>query len=192
MGALVHRFHLEHALVRRACGCLVALADDVDGGESLDLGAACDLLRFFELFVDLAHQRKEEEVLFPALLRTGRMTSRVAELLSEHGGERRALGRMRAALTDVAAGEQRSEQRFATIAEGYTRAQLEHADKEDQVLLPLAEELLDDATQADLDVRCTAIDNELDLASRGELLRTIESIALARGACARAEPFEAT
>jgi len=122
MGALVQRFWREHALARRACGCLAALADDIEGGEALDLGAACDLLRLFELFVDEGHQRKEEEVLFRALLRTGRMSGRVGELLAEHGSERRGLGRMRAALTEVAAGARRGEVRFAEIAEGYTRA----------------------------------------------------------------------
>ncbi|MFM7298277.1 MAG: hemerythrin domain-containing protein, partial [Planctomycetota bacterium] len=140
----MQRFRREPALVRRACGCLAALADDIEGGEALDLGAACDLLHFFELFVDEGHQRKEEEVLFRALLRTGRMSGRVGELLAEHGSERCGLGRMRAALTEVAAGAHRGEVRFAEIAEGYTRAQLEHADKEDEVLLPLAEELLDE------------------------------------------------
>lgn len=80
--------------------------------------------------------------------------------------------------------------RFAEIAEGYTRAQLEHADKEDEVLLPLAEDLLDDATQADLDLRCAAIDAELSLGTRGELLRAIEAIARGHGSCGRALPFE--
>ncbi len=177
MGALVQRFRREHALVRRACGCLAALADDVEGGEPLDLGAACDLLHFFELFVDEAHQRKEEEVLFLALLRTGRLTRHVGELLSEHGAEARGLGRIREALTQVASGEPGSAQRFAQLAEAYTRAQLEHAEKEDQLLLPLAEELLDEGEQADLDVRCAAIDALLELDSRTELLRAIEHIA---------------
>lgn len=185
MGALVQRFRREHALVRRACGCLATLADDVQGGEPLDMGAACDLLRFFELFVDGAHQRKEEEVLFLALLRTGRMTQRVGELLGEHGHERRGLARLRESLTLVASGAQQSAERFAEVAVAYALAQLEHAEEEDQLLLPLAEELLDDGVQADLDLHCAAIDRELELDSRGDLLRTVASIARDRGPCGR-------
>ncbi len=135
----------------------------MQGGEPLDMGAACDLPRFSELFVDGAHQSKEQKVLFLALLRTGRMPQRVGALLGERGHERRGLARLRESLTLVSSGARQSAECFAKVAGAHALAELEHAETEDQLLLPLAEELLDEGVQADLVLHCAATDRELEL-----------------------------
>ena len=177
MGAITRRFRAEHGLVRRAAACLDRIADRIEADLSFDLGAVCDLLRYCEVFVDDAHQRCEEEVLFRALQRRTNMAERIGELLREHVGERIAIGQLRRGLAAAVCGERSAWLRFAEELREYARQQLEHSLKEVEVLLPLADDLLDESTQADLDLRCRAIERELGLERHEHLLPRIEEIA---------------
>jgi branched-chain amino acid transport system ATP-binding protein len=137
----------EHELIARAAASLERLADEALASDDLCIVTAIDLLEFFQDFVEGAHQAKEEEHLFPALLASGLARHRVLDLRKEHEREREAFCSMWVNLEAAAYGDRDSHDEFVREASEYAALQREHADDEDRMLLPLVEELLDDDLQ---------------------------------------------
>lgn len=97
------------------------------------------LVDFLSEFADTCHHGKEETLLFAQLKRadTVQTTPAVERLLSEHAQGRRWLAKMRRALQPSFRSEA-----FHEAARHYTQLLLEHIDKENNVLFPMAESLL--------------------------------------------------
>jgi len=117
----------EHVLIERMVGCLRTFA--AQGAADAEDGAA--FLRFFRLYAGRYHHAREEESLFPALVRD---TEAPADrgplkiLLEAHHSMARVLEQMALPGAD-----------FAALAPRYGRALLHHIDAENSVLFPEAE-----------------------------------------------------
>lgn len=142
------RFSLgeEHVTIRRAAACLRQLADRATEDE-FDGRAALELLEFFEDFADGMHQEKEERCLFPALVASGVAKSRVSALTSDHARERALLERMREDVEGAVYGDALMRDEFVWRARQLAGLQTSHANQEDALLLPLADELLEPSAQ---------------------------------------------
>ena len=158
MTSITQNLRAEHERVRLAVTCLELLSEEVLCGGTLARNDALAVLRYLDLAVDRMHQDKEERVLFPALLRTGQLTDRICGLIRDHDAERTVLARLQRTM-GRAFGE-RGARYFALLAQEYCHAQSEHADVEDTVLLPLADELLEPSEQRRLCARAVAIEFE--------------------------------
>ncbi len=175
MNSITQHLRAEHERVRLAVTCLNVLAEEVLGGRPLARRDALDVLRYLDLAVDRMHQDKEERVLFPALLRTQQLNERVCGLVCDHDAERTVLAKLQRAMAD-AYGE-RGSRFFALLAQEYCRAQAEHADVEDTVLLPLADELLEPSEQRRLCARVVAIEFEYGVDELETAWAGLESVA---------------
>jgi hemerythrin-like domain-containing protein len=140
----------EHRLITRAAACLDRLVDYALDTDDLCVVSAMELLEFFEDFADDVHQEKEERNLFPAMLAAGLAPQRVHALLDEHRRERASLSIMRENLEGAAYGNAFRYDRFVKSAAEFAALQRAHAEEEEEVLLPLAEELLDDRARAEV------------------------------------------
>ncbi len=112
-----------------------------------------DTLRFFDEGVTL-HRRKEEEVLFPALsAHFPPDTGPVICMLAEHQDEKRYLDELRQALEKGDRGK--------VIVQGQVIVDhlRQHISKEDQVLFPMAERLLDHAQRDQISASFESIGN---------------------------------
>ncbi|HZP36383.1 MAG TPA: hemerythrin domain-containing protein [Methylomirabilota bacterium] len=129
----------EHRVILRALALLEVAAARQDGGPPLPDGLWEELLDWFHVFADRTHHAKEEQCLFPALGDAGvpAQGGPVGVMLDEHT-EGRAL------LQALVAGP--AERREA-LARRYGELLRAHIDKENGVLLPLAEVVLDPQTQ---------------------------------------------
>jgi len=136
----------EHRVIERVLDCLEALAARAREESLLDREAAAEATSFLECFADRCHHGKEEERLFPAMLRAGlpRDVGPLPVLLEEHERGRASLRGMKHA---VGANEVED---FAAHATAFVELLREHIRKEDAVFFPLADRLLDDAQQAAL------------------------------------------
>jgi hemerythrin-like domain-containing protein len=188
MKRFIHELKEDHRLIERAAACLDRIADGALVGEDFDAVAALEVLEFLERFADQAHQRKEERVLFPALLAQDLLAPRVGELLLEHRGERQALERLHDELLGAALGDSRCRERFAQIAHEYAVAQIAHVSRENCELLPLAEERLDPAGEQQLFAGLREIDAQLGLRPRAHYERALERIARRLGALPPVRP----
>jgi hemerythrin-like domain-containing protein len=125
----------EHRVILKALGVLEATADRLTSGERVPDALWAALLDWLRTFADIRHHAKEEELLFPAMLWAGvpGEGGPVAVMLEEHD-------RGRALVAGMADGEPSYR---AKQAWEYAQLLRDHIMKEDLVLFPLADTVLD-------------------------------------------------
>lgn len=135
----------EHIHIKGALRVLEAVAGRMERGEPVPAGDIEGLLEFLSVYADKCHHAKEEDCLFPALLAKGmpREGGPIGIMLEEHVTGRDCIRRMREA---VAGGDHPA---FARAARSYVALLVDHIDKEDDMLFPMA----DDTLSRDEDLR---------------------------------------
>jgi hemerythrin-like domain-containing protein len=133
----------EHRVIERVLACLEALAGRIRAGAPQDAERAAQMLEFLRTFADRCHHGKEEERLFPMLVNRGMPThvGPIAVMLDDHRSGRDLVERMARALADADAPA------FAEAATGYVALLRDHIAREDGVLFPMAESMLDEAAR---------------------------------------------
>src|SRR5262249_40531710 len=118
----------------------------------LDAAAARDVLEVLGTFADKCHHGKEENCLFPALFRKGlpREVGPVAVMLSEHEEGRREIAGMRDAVAASERGDRAGSGRVVHHARADVELLRDHIAKENNVLFPMADGVMNAAEQAEL------------------------------------------
>ncbi len=127
----------EHRVILKALDILDATAARLAVGDAIPEALWSALLDWLQGFADARHHAKEEQLLFPALIRAGLPSpgGPVDVMLEEH-----EIGR-----DLVRAMAQGGPVHRATETRRYTALLRDHIAKEDTVLFPLADELLPSA-----------------------------------------------
>ncbi len=138
----------EHRVIERVLGALDRMAARARDEGALDVADAHDVVHFLREFADRCHHGKEEARLFPAMESRGlpHDAGPTAVMRAEHEEGRAYVRAMAASITGPAphvAG-------FARAGAGFVHLLRDHIAKEDQVLFPMADGMLDDAEQARL------------------------------------------
>ncbi len=130
----------EHRLILRALELVKMGADRLDEGRPLPDGWWEQLVEWLRTFADRSHHGKEEQHLFPALIQAGVPADGgpIGVMLDEHA-EGRVLIRIMA--------EDHGARRVAA-AHAYVHLLSAHIEKENKVLFPLADAILDEQAQA--------------------------------------------
>lgn len=173
----------EHDHILRGLDALEATAQALAEGRAQALKHLEGLVRFFQRFADACHHAKEENVLFPAFAEAGMPTGGgpIAVMLHEHDEGRAMVDRMVTFGPKVADGIDAAEawQRAALSFAAMLRA---HIGKENDILYPMGEGLLDPGADARL---LSAYEHhEAEAMADGEkaeLLRLLESLRATAG-----------
>jgi len=130
----------EHRVILRALVLVEVATARLSGGPALPDGWWEGLLEWLRAFADRNHHAKEEECLFPALAQAGVPAAGgpVGVMLEEHTEGRALIRAMAEGQVD----------RRTEAARRYVHLLRDHIDKENGVLLPLADAVLD--SQAEL------------------------------------------
>jgi hemerythrin-like domain-containing protein len=142
----------EHRVILRALDMLEMAAAQLARGRPLPDGWWPEIVAWLRSFADKNHHAKEEAALFPAMVKAGVPSEGgpIAVMLEEH--ERgRALVRAMEAGGAVAR---------AAKAREYVALLREHIDKENGVLFPMADAVLDDRAQGALTREFEAVEAE--------------------------------
>jgi hemerythrin-like domain-containing protein len=152
----------EHRVIERVLTSLERSAIRLDGGQNVRPGFFIDAADFVKGFADGCHHKKEEGVLFVAMVDAGlpKDVGPVAVMLSEHDQGRTYTRNMRAAAERLAAGDLTARAEVARNALGYVELLRQHIGKEDQILFPMAAEVIPVAQQAVLTDRFETIEHE--------------------------------
>ena len=124
----------EHEVILRALALLERIGQELKAGKSVDRAALAWLIDFFKTFADRCHHGKEEQHLFPAMERHGipREGGPTGVMLVEHD-QGRAFIRIMAEGND---------QEVAEAIKGYVNLLRAHIDKENDILFPMAEQVI--------------------------------------------------
>jgi hemerythrin-like domain-containing protein len=134
----------EHRVIERMLASLGLAADRLERAEAIRPGFFVDAADFIKGFADGCHHRKEEGVLFPAMEAAGvaNQGGPIGVMLAEHEEGRRLTGAMRAAAEQARAGDPTATPEIVRNARGYTALLQQHIRKEDAVLFPLADRVV--------------------------------------------------
>jgi hemerythrin-like domain-containing protein len=142
----------EHDVIMQVLGALECMAEQAEAGAGVDAGHGRMAVEVFRHFVDGCHHSKEEQQLFPALIPHGLTADQgpVAVMLHEHQQGRQQVRELEMALSAVEGSEKQAAARFALAARSYIRLLRDHIAKENQVLFPLAAQMLSEEEGAEL------------------------------------------
>lgn len=134
----------EHRVIERVLHALERAAEATDAGEPVRPSFFLKAAEFIEGFADGCHHQKEEAVLFAAMTAAGAPTEAgpIAVMLQEHEQGRAYNRAMRRGAERWQGGDEGGRSEVVTAARGYVALLREHIQKEDQVLFPMAEDII--------------------------------------------------
>ena len=134
----------EHRVIERAIAALDAAADRLEAGEPVRPGFFLDAARFIANFADGWHHGKEEAVLFEAMARGGMAMDDgpVGMMMEEHDRARELTAGLRKATERWAGGEADMADTIVDYARGYAELLTQHIYKEDNILFPMAAQVI--------------------------------------------------
>jgi hemerythrin-like domain-containing protein len=134
----------EHRVIERVLNALDRATNRLSRGEEVYLRFFTGTGVFIKAFTDGCHHKKEEEVLFPALVASGlsKDTGPIAVMLAEHQEGRRLAQDIRQATERFQAGDVRMREALVQNSKAYIKLLHQHIAKEDKVLFPMADKLI--------------------------------------------------
>ena len=134
----------EHRVIERLLASMDSAASRLEADDGIRIGFFVDAAEVIRGFADGCHHRKEEGILFPAMEEAGvpKEGGPIGVMLAEHEEGRRLTRAMREAAERVIQGDGLAKLAVIESARGYTELLRQHISKEDAVLFPMAERLL--------------------------------------------------
>ncbi len=134
----------EHRLIEQVLDCLEEAAGRLEDGEEIDPDFFIDAAEFVAGFADGSHHRKEEDILFVAMTAKDMPedTGPVAVMRHEHEEGRRYTAGFRSAAEQMKTGDTGASMEVIRNAFDYVNLLREHIVKEDNVLFPMADQVL--------------------------------------------------
>ena len=174
----------EHRVIEIVLDCLEQMAKKVHAEGTLDFGHAQEAVDFIRNFADRCHHGKEEDRLFPAMVRKGvpNENGPIGVMLFEHEQGRNFVAAMAAAISAHEQGEKEAAKLFAFSAEQYVQLLRAHIQKEDQILFPLADRVMSDDDRTELLKQFDIVEKEhMGAGTHEKYLKMAESLAQAYG-----------
>jgi hemerythrin-like domain-containing protein len=134
----------DHRLIERTLAALAMATVQLEQSAPVRPGFFLGVVEFFEGFVHGVHYRREEGVFFPAMERAGapRTAGPLAVAIREHEESRGIARAMRSAAERWGAGDESARQQLAEDARRYVSLLKQHIAREDQLLFPMAEDMI--------------------------------------------------
>ena len=134
----------EHRVIERVLDSLEAEAGRLARGETVRPGFFLDVADFASGFADGCHHQKEEGVLCPAMTQHGMPASggAIEVMLQEHEAGRTYVRQLRTAARQLESREPGAAAQLVAAALGYAALLRDHIAKEDEVLFPMAAEMI--------------------------------------------------
>ena len=134
----------EHRVIERVLAAMQAVLQRAAAQERLRPAFFLDAVEFIQGYADDYHHQKEEGILFPEMEAQGfpKEGGPIAVMLAEHEQARTYTRAMRAAAERWDGGDATAKTEVTLNAQGYVSLLGEHIYKEDNILYPMADQLL--------------------------------------------------
>ena len=152
----------EHMAIRRALRILGQICEKWQSGEGVNTDHLSQILEFIRVFSDQCHHGKEEGCLFPALVEAGvqKEGGPVGAMLMEHQMGRGYVREMGEALEQYKKGDSQSASQFIGSAQNYMSLLEHHIMKENNILFPMADQVLSALKQIEISKGFERIEEE--------------------------------
>ena len=153
----------EHRAIERMLAVLEAAAQRLETGQRVRPDLFREAVDFVRNFADRCHHGKEEENLFPRLQERGmpREGGPIGVMLQEHDQGRDYIGAIDGAIDDYEGGDESAARAIVESAREYVKLLQGHIWKEENVLFPMADQLLSSSDQGELAERFQRIETEV-------------------------------
>jgi hemerythrin-like domain-containing protein len=134
----------EHVVIQRVLAALEVAAQRTEQGQPLRPDFFIDAADFIKGFADGCHHKKEEGVLFKAMVAHGMPAESgpIGVMLAEHEQGRAYTRAMREAAQKLKGGDETARQAVVLNARGYAGLLRQHIDKENGILFPMANRVI--------------------------------------------------
>lgn len=134
----------EHRVIERVLAALEKAAQRLDQGEAIRPEFFVEASDFIKGFADGCHHKKEDGVLFPAMVEGGLsyQFGPIAVMLSEHDEGRTFNNGMRLAAERLQGGDKSAKEQVVQNASGYVTLLRQHIAKENNILFPMADQVI--------------------------------------------------
>jgi hemerythrin-like domain-containing protein len=134
----------EHQVILRVISALESATSHLEAGQPVNPDFFLDATDFIKGFADGCHHRKEEGVLFKAIVDNGMPAQGgpVGVMLYEHEQGRTFTRGMREAAQKLQAGDSSAKAGLIKNARGYASLLRMHIHKEDNILFPMANKVI--------------------------------------------------
>lgn len=111
------------------------------------------ILEFLKIFVDKCHHGKEEDLLLPAMIAAGvsKEKGEIKFTLPEHAEGRGYIKGMSEAFDNLKNGDRQASVQIVESAKNYIALLIKHIEKENNILFPLADKVLSQVKQKELE-----------------------------------------
>jgi hemerythrin-like domain-containing protein len=139
----------EHEVIKRVIASLEIAAGKLERGENVQPAFFTDAADFIKGFADGCHHVKEEQVLFKTMSEYGTPVQNgpIGAMLFEHEQGRQFTRGMREAALKMAGGDKNARSEVVQNARGYAALLRQHINKENNVLFPMADQVIPVAEQ---------------------------------------------
>jgi len=152
----------EHRVIEVVLDCLGKITDEASKSGRLDAESANQAIDVIRTFADKCHHGKEENHLFAKLVEKGmpKEGGPVGQMLVEHEQGRAFVKGMADNVSGAAAGNAEALSKFSQNAQGYVQLLRAHIQKEDGVLFPMADKVLNEDDQQRLMKAFEAVESD--------------------------------
>lgn len=162
----VDRLVAEHDIIERGLDVLAKMVARIESGGSVPGDFPKWVPAFFSQFADKCHHAKEEDLFFPLLKERGipEEGGPIGVMLHEHDVGRDCVRRMR----EASEGDEFDAAKFATAAKEFIPLLRQHIFKENNVLFKMAEQVLSEGDDDEMDGKFSQVEQERELAGMHE------------------------
>jgi hemerythrin-like domain-containing protein len=153
----------EHEAIKVMLGIMSKIAENLKANKALDAGDMEKIVDFLKTFADKCHHGKEENALFPELVLAGmpKENGPIAVMLHEHVIGRQHIKEMDTYLAEYKTGDSDSGELLAASLYNYVNLLENHINKEENVLFPMADNILNEQKQNDIFKQFEKIEKEV-------------------------------
>lgn len=153
----------EHRAIKKMIAVAGVVCDRLEREDPVPPEHLQDIVAFIQGFADKCHHAKEEDLLFPALERSGlpRQGGPTGVMLAEHEEGRSYVRNMKEAAERYGTGDRQASARFIENARNYMDLLTQHIDKEDNILYAIADARLSGETQKRLEEDFERVEREV-------------------------------
>lgn len=173
----------DHRVIERMLKVLTVAADKLEKGQEIDPSVFERSLEFIRQFADRVHHGKEEDILFNAIEAAGipRHGGPVGVMLEEHDEGRKAVQKLAKGLEKHKAGDKPAAAEIVRGARDYAYVLRNHIPKEDDILYPMADEVLNSTVHAQMLEQFESVEGERMGDKRTYYLNMVDDLEKALG-----------